>query len=238
VNPSKTEFLLAGTRQQRSNISSASLTFRGTVLTSSTHVRNLGVIFDADLTFKNHISSLSSSSFHQIRQLRQIRSSLDTASTALLATSLVSTKLDYCNSLFYGLPSSTINRIQRIQNSLARVVVPSTRRYHHISPVLKELHWLPVSQRITYKIASLTFKTLHYKQPSYLFNILSPYTPLSKLRSSNKHHLTVPLVKSELGRRAFSYAAPFIWNSLPLSLRSSSSIDSFLSSLKTYLFPP
>jgi hypothetical protein len=238
VNPSKTEFLLIGTRQQRSKISSASLSFRGTVLSPSTHVRNLGVIFDADLSFKNHISSLSSSSFHQIRQLRQIRSSLDTVSTAMLATSLVATKLDYCNSLFFGLPSTTTNRIQRIQNSLARVVVPSTKRSHHISPVLKQLHWLPISQRITYKIASLTFKTLHYKQPTYLFNILSPYTPLSKLRSLNQHRLTVPRVNSELGRRAFSYAAPYVWNSLPLSLRSSTSINSFHSSLKTYLFPP
>jgi hypothetical protein len=238
VNPSKTEFLLVGTRQQRSKIASASLSFRNNVLTPSTHVRNLGVIFDADLSFKNHISALSSSSFHQIRQLRQIRSSLDTNTTAMLATSLVTTKLDYCNSLFFHLPSTSISRLQRIQNSLARVVVPSTKRSHHISPVLKKLHWLPISQRITYKVASLTFKTIHYKQPSYLFNLLSPYTPSINLRSSGRHLLTIPLVTSELGRRAFSYAAPFVWNSLPLSLRSSPSITSFLPLLKTYLFPP
>jgi hypothetical protein len=238
VNPSKTEFLLVGTPQQRSKIISASLSFCNSTLTPTTHVRNLGVVFDADLSFKRHISNLCSSSFHHIRQLRQIRSSLDSKSTALLANSLVSTKLDYCNSLFYGLPLTSINRIQRIQNSLARVVVPSTKRSHHITPVLKKLHWLPISQRIIYKIASLTYKTLHYKQPLYLSQLLTCYTPFRDLRSSDQYLLTVPFVETEIGRRAFSFAAPTVWNSLPLSLRSSSSINTFLSSLKTFLFPP
>jgi hypothetical protein len=214
------------------------LSFSNTTLTPTTHVRNLGVIFDADLSFKKHISTLCSSSFHHIRQLRQIRSSLDTKSVALLANSLVSSKLDYCNSLFYGLPATSMNRIQRIQNSLARVVVPSTRRSHHITPVLRKLHWLPIPQRIIYKIASLTYKTLHHKQPSYLAQLLTSYTPTRNLRTSDQYLLTVPLVKSDIGRRAFSFAAPTVWNSLPLNLRSSSSINVFLPALKTFLFPP
>src|SRR5688572_29481662 len=102
-----------------------------------------------------------------------------------------------------------------MQNSLARVVISTTRRFHHISPVLKSLHWLPVPQRITYKIATLTFKTLHYKQPSYLLNLLPTYSPSINLRSSNQLLLTVPRVHSSLGRRAFSFAAPTVWNSLP-----------------------
>ena len=126
----------------------------------------------------------------------------------------------------------------RVQNFLARVVVSSTKRCHHISPVLANLHWLPVKQRIEFKIVTITFKTLQNKQPYYLSELLHPYIPNRSLRSSDKHLLHVPLVKTALGRRSFSYAAPFIWNTLPLSLRTAESLSTFTSHLKTFLFPP
>src|SRR5207245_119795 len=95
--------------QQRSKLVSSSIFFRGTILTPSDKCRNLGVIFGSDLTFKNHISDVCRSSFYHIRQLRQIRASLDTnSSSVLLANALVSTKLDYCNSLFYNLPDKSL----------------------------------------------------------------------------------------------------------------------------------
>ena len=238
VNPSKTEYLLIGTNQQRSKVTNSSVVFQGNTLTPSNSVRNLGVIFDSHLTFHNHISNICSSSFYQIRHLRQIRSSLDTNSSIILANSLVSSKLDYCNSLFYGLPSTSLNRLQKVQNALARVVVPSVRRCHHITPTLRKLHWLPVSSRISYKIASLTFKTRHSGQPSYLSDLLTPYIPTRNLRSSDQHLLTVPNIKTAFGRRSFSYSAPTIWNSLPLHLRSATSSSSFHSGLKTFFFPP
>src|SRR3989442_13240810 len=132
-----------------------------------------------------------------------------------------------------------IDRLQLVQNALARVVVPTVRRSHHISPTLRSLHWLPTPQRITFKIASITFKTLQNNQPSYLLNLLIPYRPLAhSLRSSDQHLLTVPFFKSSQARRSFLFAAPTIWNSLPLALRISSSSASFHSALKTHLFPP
>src|SRR5271170_8009092 len=115
--------------------------------------RNLGVIFDNNLSFNKQISSVCKNSFYHIRQLRQVRSSLDYKSAIILANSLVSSKLDYCNSLYYGLPSSSLSRLQSVQNSLARLVVPSVRRTDHVTPVLKKIHWLPIPQRITFKIA-------------------------------------------------------------------------------------
>src|SRR6267154_1586189 len=175
INPSKTEFLLIGTPQQRLKFSSISIAFRSSILSPTTHCRNLGVVFDGDLSFDKHISSICSSSFYHIRQLRQIRSVLDRPFAILLANALVSTKLDYCNSLLFGLPLHSIRRLQLVQNSLARVVVPSTRRFHPITPVLRSLHWLPISSRIDYKIASITFKTLQNQQPTYLHQLLTPY---------------------------------------------------------------
>jgi len=238
VNPTKTEYLLVGTDCQRVKVISSSVTFKGNTLTPSPTVHNLGVTFDSNLTLKNHVSSVCRSSYCVIRQLRQIRSSLDHNSSVLLSNALVSSKLDFCNSLFYGLPNSSIHRLQLIQNSLARVICPSVKRRDHITPTLRKLHWLPITPRITYKIALITYKTLHYNSPSYLTSLLVPYTPARSLRSSDKLWLTVPFFKSSAGRRSFSFAAPTIWNSLPFSLRSAATLQSFRSSLKTHLFPP
>src|SRR5579864_5824318 len=167
MNPSKTEYILFGTHQQRRKITSSTLSFRGNILSPSSEVKNLGVIFDADLSFKTHISSVCHSSFYHIRQIRAARPSLDSKSAILLANALVCSKLDYCNSLCSSLPDCSIHRLQRVQNSLARAIVPIIKRSQHITPTLRALHWLPIRQRITYKIAVLTFKTLQYKQPSY-----------------------------------------------------------------------
>ena len=238
VNPSKTEFLIIGTPQQRSKLTATTLTFQGTLLTPSDSTRNLGFIFDKDLSAKQHISSVCKTSYFQIRQLRQVRSSLDTNSATILANSLVASKLDYCNSLYYNLPAVSLDRLQKVQNALARVVVPSVRRHHHITPTLKKLHWLPIRQRISFKIAAITFKTLQNKQPSYLSDLIIPYIPTRNLRSLDKLLLTVPDIRSANGRRSFSFAAPSIWNSLPLALRSCQTLPVFLSSLKTHLFPP
>jgi len=238
VNPSKTEYLLIGTPQQRRKITNSSVYFQNLALTPSPTARNLGVIFDENLDFKNHISSICRSSFFQIRQLRQIRSSLDRSSAIILGNSLVHSKLDYCNSLLYGLPSSSIIRLQHVQNSLARVVCNSSRFQAHSTSLLNNLHWLPVTQRITYKIALLTFKTLRFVKPSYLSELLLHYQPLRKLRSSDANLLVVPKILTSIGRRSFSFAAPTVWNSLPPDLRSCSSISTFCGRLKTHLFPP
>ena len=113
--------------------------------------------------------------------------------------------------------------------------VRPTSRYNHITPVLNSLHWLPIAKRIQFKIAVITFKALTLKQPSYLSDLLVPVQPSAR-RSAQQHLLQLPLIKSANGRRSFSFSAPSVWNSLPVSLRSLTSIASFRSSLKTYLF--
>lgn len=238
VNPSKTEYLLIGNVQQQRKIISSSITFCNSIISPTESARNLGIVLDSNLSFHKQISSVCKNSFYQIRQIRQIRSSLDLNSTIILANSLVSSKLDYCNSLYYGLPQSSLSRLQCVQNSLARVVFPSVRRTDHITPVLRRLHWLPISQRITFKLALLTFKALSHKEPSYLFELLTPHKPTRNLRSSNQHLLTIPDIRSAVGRHSFSFSAPSVWNSLPLDLRLCSSLSQFRSQLKTHLFPP
>src|SRR6476469_3503706 len=198
VNPSKTEYLLIGNPQQLEKIIS-SISFCSTNISTTDSARKLGVVLDSNLSFNKQISAVCKSCFFQIRQLRQIRSSLDCNSTIILVNTLVSSKLDYCNSLYFGLPSSSLSRLQSVQNSLARVVFASVKRTDNITPSLKKLHWLPIPQRITLKIGLLTFKVLAHQEPTYLCDLLVPYNPTLQLRSSDQHLLTVPNIKSSLG---------------------------------------
>jgi hypothetical protein len=131
------EYLLIGTPQQCYKLASSTISFQQNSICPSTHVRNLGIIFDSTLSYSKHINSLCQTSYLLIGQLRQIRSVLDTNSAKMLANSLISSRLDYCNSLFFGLPDSSIYRLQRIQNTIARVTLPSLKLRDHITPALK-----------------------------------------------------------------------------------------------------
>ena len=166
--------------------------FRNLALSPADSARNLGVIFDSDLCFSKHISSICRSSSFHIRQLRQIRPLLDSDSAIILANSLVHSKLDYCNSLLYGLPQYSVKPLQRVQNSLVRVVRNAPVRDTSASSLLKKFHWLTVAERIKYKSILLTFKTLHFSTPSYLNALLAPYQLSRTLNSAESHSLRVP----------------------------------------------
>jgi len=155
LNSSMTEFLIIGLKQQLSKIYNSSL--------NTTHfARNLGFIINENLTFSDQISSLSN-----ICELRCIRPYLDSTTASTIAASIVHSKLDYCNSLYYNLPKSQINRLQQIQNCLARTVVKAPKS-SYITPILRSLHWLKVIERIEYKLLSLTYKVLTTSQPDWL----------------------------------------------------------------------
>ena len=164
------------------------------------------------------------SSFYNLRNIAKIRSTLAHPSAEALIHAFISAHLDYCNSLLYSISTSLINRLQLVQNASARLLT-HTKSWHHITP---DLHWLPVSHQINYKILVLTYKALHQLAPPYLTNLLSPYQPSRSLRSIWAGLLSTP--KSNLrsfGDRAFSRAAPRLWNSLPQDIRDSESLANF-----------
>ena len=236
LNPSKTEFLLIGTKQQRLKFSDlTNLSLSNDIIPVSSSARNLGFIFDSDMSFSDQIKSVSKSCHFHIRDIRRIRHLLPLSAATALANSLVSSKLDYCNSLYSGISQVNLNKLQRIQNSLARVIT-NTSKYQHITPILKKLHWLPIKQRIDYKLCLLTYKTLTNQQPTYLYNGLSFPSHSVSTRSSDSLVLSIPYVRSSLGKRAFSVIGPRLWNSLPPDTRNSSSLPIFRSRLKTHLF--
>jgi len=153
------------------------------------------------------------------RALRHIR-------PALSDTSLVQSRLDYANSIMYGMSTSNMHKLQSAQNSITCVVLPSLRHLS-ASERLSYLHWLPVHYRIQFKIATFTYKTLATCHPSYLYNLLQLHQPSRALRSSTEQLLQVPYMSTDFGRRAFSYSSPATWISIPTSIKNCSSLYSF-----------
>ena len=236
LNADKTEFLIIGTPKQCGKLDG----FFPTCILNQTIIpaasaNNLGVTFDKNFNFRQHISQTCRCCFYHIRDLRRIRRYMSLSVAKTIATALVSSRLDYCNSLLHNIAIKDITKLQRVQNCLARVVTRSPR-FSRPVPLLKSLHWLPVRYRIIFKICTITYQALSTKQPAYLHSMLTPARQPRQLRSSGSGLLFVPRVKTNAGTRAFSVAAPTLWNSLPDSVKSARNIASFRRNLKTYLF--
>lgn len=173
---------------------------------------------------------------YMIRNISRIRRFLSSDAAKSLLHCLVTTKLDYCNSLLFGLPQYQLDKLQRVLNSAARVAM-RVKKYEHITDTLCSLHWLPICERLEYKILLLTFKSFHNLAPDYLNCLLHHYVPSRNLRSVDSQALIVP--KSRLknyGDRAFVHCAPVLWNRMPIELKLETDVGCFKKSLKTYLF--
>ena len=174
---------------------------------------------------KRHISTSVPCAMH-------IRPSLSTAAAETVATAIVGSRLDYCNSLLAGTSVSNVSRLQLVQNTLARVVAQKSR-FDHITPVLSELHWHPVRHRINFKIAVIIHRVLQSQQPSYLAALIPRYAPVRSLRSFSSLSICVPLRKTSMATsRSFSSVAPKIWNALPDHLSSIPTLPAFRRALK------
>lgn len=239
MNADKTQLIWIGTRQQLAKVNIKSLRLLSAVVPFSSVVSDLGVHIDSQLTMSDHVAALRRSCFFQLRQLRAVRPSLTTDTAKTLVHAFVSSRLDYCNSLLGGVSKGLVAKLQSIQNAAARLVT-GTRKFEHITPVLRSLHWLPVRHRITFKLAMLVYKSLHGLAPPYLAEDLTAVSSLpgrQHLRSAADHELDVPGARTVLGTRAFRISGPATWRSLPATLRSPElSALTFGRELKTWLF--
>ena len=174
-----------------------------------------------------------------MKALRHIRHCLDDQTASLIAHALISSRLDYANSVLLGAPNYVIDKLQRIHNSLARIVLQSDSLAHS-EPLLQQLHWLPIQSRIHFKLATITNKTLSTNSPQYLASLIHYHQPVRSLRSCDQHYLLPTPSSTNFGSRSFRCSAPAIWNSIPLEIRSSQTLDTFKRNLKThyFCFPP
>ncbi|KAL3048655.1 hypothetical protein OYC64_007248 [Pagothenia borchgrevinki] len=180
LNSSKTEAIIVGTPHQVRSSTITTITFSGQDIALSSTVTNLGVKMDAHLTFEAHIKQLCKNSFYHLRNIDKLRPTLTLSDAEKLV-----------HALLIGIPNKRIQKLQNIQNSAARILM-RVRKYDHITPILKSLHWLPVELRLEFKVSVLTHQCVHGTAPPYLKALLTPNTTLRTTRSSNSKLLRPP----------------------------------------------
>ena len=239
LNDDKTEAILCGSETNLKKVTLESVTVGNAEIPLSDTVRDLGLILDRSLTMVPHINKVVKTCFFHLRALGQLRPHLNKKTANAVAVSLIQSRLDFCNSCLWGLPQNQLQRLQKVQNTAARIVTRS-KKTDHITPVLRNLHWLPVPKRIDHKMLSLAYGCVNDTAPSYLKELIPMHVPSRGLRSSSQSRLRVPSIeghkKKSFGARSFECAAPQLWNGLPLVLREANSRESFKRQLKTFLF--
>ncbi|KAK7102473.1 hypothetical protein V1264_020687 [Littorina saxatilis] len=185
-----------------------------------------------------HITNMCRSAYTEIRKISSIRHLLFFDATKTLVCSLILSKFDYCNALLTGIPQHLTDKLQKVQNTAARLIFRA-KKHDHIQPLMQQLHWLPISSRIIHKTANICFNSFpdpHF--PVYLSELLHPYTPSRQLRSSTDSRIfSIPLTKTKTtGDRSFSFSAPTLWNQLPHPIRHCETSCTFKKTLKNHLF--
>ena len=234
LNPDKSETIIFSTRQHALTLPSLhSVDVACCKVPVSPQIKILGATLDSTLSLHKHVAILSKACYFHTRTLWYIRNTLTDDHAKSIACALIGSRLHYANALFIGASASNITKLQRIHNTLARIVTRQ-QGWTGTSQSLATLHWLPVTWRVDFKVATISYKLLSIGQPSYLANSISKYVPSHSLRSTGECTLSVPLTKTVIA--AFRSAAPFVWNRLPADIRNSSSLSTFRSRLHTHFF--
>jgi hypothetical protein len=237
MNETKTEYIQFGSYQQLSKCKCDKIDVNGSEIRKSCNIKILGAYLDENLSFKKHVQVKCSVASRNIQYVTSIRKHITTSVATQLMSSLVLSHLDFGNAILAGLPCVTIRKMQKVQNWAAKIVLcrklrDSSRR------ALFDLHWLPIAERINFKLASLTFRAVHGQAPVYLCNLISLKQYGRNTRAANSGTvLNVPTTKRmTFAERSFSVYGPKLWNSLPHDLKVITDYMLFRSQLKTYLF--
>ena len=206
-NDDKTELIIITTSETTSRQEDIVINIGDSAIAPSMEPpRNLGVLFDSTCCLNDHVNKICQNINYQLYSIGKIRKYFDKPATEKLINTAVTSRLDYCNSLLYGINGYFVSQLHRCQNNAARIV-SLRRKYDHMTPVLKDIHWLPVDHRIKYNILLLAYKAQHGMAPTYLSSLLSPYKPGRSLRYGSKHLLTTPRYRLEgFGKCCFAHA--------------------------------
>ena len=238
LNASKTEFIvLCPSNRCANNLSDVRLPVGDKTIALSSRVRNLGICIDSSFTLATHVNNIVRTCNFHLKNLWRIRRFIDVKTCHHAVRALILSRIDYCNSLFVVLSAKDKRKIESVQNRAARLVFRVGQRVQ-ISPLLKELHWLPFSQRVQFKLGLYVHKLISNTAPSYLADTIALYVPTRDIRSkTDTTRLIVPRSNLSSAEKRFSVTAARVWNNIPSSIRVTKSQLTFKTKLKTYLFP-
>ena len=239
INESKTNLVVISPARRRYNVDNLCISFGGNVILPSSSATNLGVKIDSSLTFHDQINVITSKGYMYLHNFYRLADKLTFELKVQLVTTYILPLIDYCNIVFVSSTKMYLNKLQKLLNSAVRFIfnLKGKKRFVSITPFLKKLHILPVHLRINYKLCLLVYKCIHGLAPQYLCELLAQKVCYSSLRSSSDlFALQTDVPRTVYGENAFSYIAPHRWNQLPFDIRSSTSVETFKSALKTYYF--
>ena len=230
LNATKTKILVIIPPSLRNAIKIKGTFIDGSCIRFDNSAKNLGVVIDDELTFREHVGKLVTSCNITIRKLSKIKDFLTYEQLRTAVCSFIFSTLDYCNALLYGIQEELLDKLQSVQNSAARLVKGKNKFKGSTSEFIRKCHWLRIRERIVFKICLLVHKCLHGSAPACLKEMLN-YSG-----SDRTMKLIQPTHKGSHGSRSFARVAPKLWNLLPLHLRTEKDVSNFKKSLKTFLF--
>ena len=227
LNPDKTKILVIAPPSVKKDILISGIFLNGTCIRFVDSAKDLGVIIDTELAFDNQINKIVKSCFMMIRKLSSIKQFLSMMQLKSLVFTNIFSQLDYCNLLYYGLNSSSLMKLQRVQNAAARLI--RSKESISLNDVFTKCHWLRVRERILFKLLLTVHKCINNKAPDSVCALLE-YGESDRTKKLQERKS-----KSKYGDRAFSHAGPKVWNHLPMNIRIQEDTEKFKKMIKTHL---
>ena len=231
INPDKTEILLLFPRELRDQVVLKGTFIGEQCIRFSSEVKNVGLWLDEQFNMKKHVNTIVSHCYKLLKDIGRVRNMLSIKHTEMLVHAVTSSRLDYCNSLFFNMCKENIFKLQKVQNAAARLVTRKRKR-DSMASALRDLHWLRVESRIIFKILLLVFKSIIGMCSTNLQLTYKRYN----CRPEDYLMLETKMVKTKYGKRTFQYAGPRLWNALPLRVRTMESVDGFKREVKTIFY--
>ena len=235
INPEKTKLLVLGTRQMLQKLpADFHVTLLGKKITPSPSARDLGLQVDSILSYDEHVTQTVSSCIGSLCQINRVKHLFDARTLERVINALVFSKLYYCSPVWSNTSKKNISKLQKVQNFGCRIIT-GKRKFDHITPVLRELRWLPVTSFLKYTLGVLAFKCVKGLAPSYLCRRFKTRASVHNRNTRYKNTLNIPAYKSASGQRTFLYRATSFWNSLPCEIRECNNLPIFKRLLKEFL---
>ena len=229
INPDKTEILLLRPSCLNHEIVINGVLIDGQCIRFSKQVKDVGVWLDQNLDMNKHINSIVSHCHKILRDIGRVKKYMQRTHLETIVHAIISIRLDYCNSLFVNLNKDSIFKLQKVQNTAARLILGKRRR-DSAKDALRELHWLNVDARITFKILLLVHKVVRGQCNMSLSDKSFNGRPEDELK------LVTPTFNTKYGERLFEYNGSRLWNSLPVHVRKEEDTEVYKKMIKTILF--